>query len=201
MRKWVAAFVAICIGAAVGGILIVGSMRRQARAVEVTGTTLMGDESAADGLCVETVYRIDYTYWSTATERTADGLRTEAKYEQLSEGPELNSKYFKRDLVADRLEYYSFEKRAAYWWNVFGRPVSNGGHVVEMPLREITQYQPLKFRLNLWSEILKDAYEAEDKINEFLRIKAPEWQKVRLSYTTSWDSDLQLMEDQYETDS
>ena len=106
MRKWVAAFVAICITAAVGGVWIFGTMRRQAKAVEVTGTTLMGDERAADGLILETVYELQWTYWSTVTEWTADGPKTEAQYRLLSEEPQLLSPFFKQNAVQERMDNY-----------------------------------------------------------------------------------------------
>ena len=199
MRKWVAAFTAICITAAVGGVWIFGTMRRQAKAVEVTGTTLVGDERAADGLILETVYELQWTYWSTVTEWTADGPKTEAQYRLLSEEPQLLSPFFKQNAVQERMDNY-LGRTAEYWWNVYGRPVSNGGRVVDLPLSEVTKYEPLKIYFNMWSEVMWDAYEAEDKINEFLRITVPEWQKVRLSHTSEWDADFQEMIENYSAD-
>ena len=200
MRKWLAAFTAVCIAAAVGGVLIVGSMRRQAKAVEVTGTTLSGDGSAAEGLIMETVYGMNRAYWTSVTEWTVSGTKTETQYRYLAEEPRLTPVNFGLSLLDDGLWYCTNGDMAEYWWNVYGRPVSNGGNAVEIPLNSITKYEPARLELVRWNVLLGDAYEAEDKINDFLRIKVPDWQVVRLSHTRTWDADFQEMYDDYDAD-
>ncbi|MBR5712922.1 MAG: hypothetical protein IKX54_04930 [Lachnospiraceae bacterium] len=173
MRKWLIVCVVTCLLAAAGGLGVRYGLRRQATAIDVEEKTIEGSSAEAEGLVLQTVYKLGSSTWRTVAELTSQGFRTDTTFGFEKEPQYLTSHFFGIDCLHVIISIENPERI----WNLYGNPGEEvlNAKDVKVPRKEISEYETFSLHGPYY-----DAYDAEDKICEFLRIRVLDEEIVRI---------------------